>query len=163
MPFGNIQELKRAYSANFDSLLALFEKTLEDKTEFQDNSIQLKKNLLAITSEIEIFQAIFEKNPELKIANLINANMTAKEIFEVEKETGANHGVSVKIIKLIEKINTEQVKLTEEQNSKAKKDLEINYTQLLKNLESEKTSLRGKIADFLKFLETSGNLEIKNQ
>lgn len=163
MPFGNIQELKRAYSTNFDSFFSLFEKALESRSDLQDNSTEIIKTLSSLAEEAVSFQNIFEKNPELKVANIINANMAAKEMFELDKETSCNYGLISRITKLIEKLNKTETELLDEKNSKAKKELEESCNEIIKQITETKTQLRAKTNDFLKFLETSGNLEIKNK
>lgn len=160
MPYGDIQELKRGYSANFDSFMAVIDKSSDGHSEFYENMQEIVDWAKIMINETSSFQELIDSKQELKVANLINANLAAKEIFEVDKESGINRGFLAKIIKLSEKLEKEEKKLSEEANEKEKKDIEKNCCEILKEIEAEKLYFRGKVNDFLKFLETAGALKI---
>ena len=67
------------------------------------------------------------------------------------------------MIKLLEKMDKQEGLLVSEQEAKSKKELESNCLETFKLIQEESTKLKLKVSDFLKFLETAGNIEIKNQ
>lgn len=163
MLYSNITELKRVYSASFDSLISCIEKDVETHADIYDNSNGIAEAIGVLINNTEDFQRIIEKNPELKVGNLLNANITSREIYEADKESGMNKGSLTAVLKLIEKLEKEEEKLAEETEIKTKEEIEKNCIEILNSINAEKTQLRGKVNDFLKFLETAGTLEIKNQ
>lgn len=161
MPFTSIQELKRGYSANFDIFFGLLDKNIENHSDIYDNSKHIIENLNIILQNTKDFQILIDSSPELKVGNMINANLTSKELFELS-ETQTPKGLFPNMLKLIEKLEKNEKLLLEEKNEKEKQELEKSCIAIFNSIQEESTKLKLKVTDFLKFLETAGNLEIKN-
>lgn len=161
MPFASIQELKRGYSANFDLFSVLLDKNIENHSDIYENSKQIVENLNLILKDTKDFQILIDSSPELKVGNIINANLTSKELFELS-ESQIPKGLLPNILKLLEKLEKNEKLLLEEKNEKEKQELEKCCAEIFKLIQEESTKLKLKVIDFLKFLETAGNFEIKN-
>lgn len=161
MQFSNIQELKRGYSASYDGFIGLLDKNIENHSDLADNSKAIKDSIKVLMDSSEYFQKIVEKNPELKVGNLINAGMNAKEIYENGGFFSANKGILPAMLKLLERLEKEEKKLLKEKDEKKKAECEKCCCEVLKSIEAERNNLKNKVNDFLKFLETAGAVEIK--
>lgn len=161
MQFSSIQELKREYSSHFDSFSSLLDKNLETHSDIYASSKELADSLNLVLSNTKTFQSILELNPELKVGNLINANMASQELYELS-ESQIPKGLISNILKLLEKLEKTENLLSEEKDEKIKQEHEQKCAEIFNSLREESTKLKLKAADFIKFLETAGNLEIKN-
>lgn len=163
MQFSNIQELKRGYSASYDGVIGLLDKNIENHSDLADNSKTIKDSIKVLMDNTEYFQKVINKNPEMKVGNLINADMNAKEIYESGGFFSSNKGILPTILKLIEKVEKEDKKVSKEKDEKKKQEVEKGCDECIKEIETHRNNLKGKVNDFLKFLEAAGSVEIKKR
>ncbi len=163
MDFSNIQELKRGYSTSYDGVIGLLDKNIENYSDLADNSKAIKDSIKILMGDTEYFQKIIIKNPEMKVGNLINADMNAKEIYESGGFFSSNKGILPTILKLIEKVEKEDKKVSKESDDKKKEECKKVCDEHIKEIEAHRNNLKGKVNDFLKFLEAAGSVEIKKK
>jgi hypothetical protein len=162
MPFGKIQELKRGYSASFEQAASVLDKCIESPSEIADNSKTIIQNLKVLTEHTADFINIVDKNPDLKVGNLINAKMNAEELYDKSSFFRFAKGIIPNIVRFVEKYEKEQKKLAKA-DEKEKLEIEKNSLEILKCLEAERNTFKVKVSEFIKYLESAGSLEIKNQ